>query len=54
MAMGLDAKKIEGAIRFSFSADNTEIEIEATLNALKEIIPKIKVKKRIASRNKKQ
>jgi cysteine desulfurase len=45
-AIGVDTKKIEGAIRFSFSAQNTEDEIFETLNVLKEIIPKIKIKKK--------
>lgn len=45
-ALGLDPKKIEGAIRFSFSANNTEDDIYETLKALKEIVPKIKMKKR--------
>lgn len=43
-AMGLDPKTIESAIRFSFSADNTEREIDEVLSALKEIVPKIKIK----------
>jgi cysteine desulfurase len=45
-ALGLDPRKIEGAIRFSFSANNTEDDISETLKALKEIVPKIKMKKR--------
>jgi cysteine desulfurase len=45
-AIGLDAKIIEGALRFSFSEFNNEAEIQETLNALKEIIPIIKMKRK--------
>lgn len=44
VALGIAAKKIEGAIRFSFSSNTTIDEILITLKALKEIIPKIRIK----------
>ncbi len=44
-AIGLDGKYIDGAIRFSFSAWNTENDIEKTVEALKEIVPKIQIKR---------
>lgn len=44
-AVGLDGKYIDGAIRFSFSAWNTENDIEKTVEALKEIVPKIQIKR---------
>ncbi|TYQ15514.1 UNVERIFIED_CONTAM: cysteine desulfurase [Acetivibrio alkalicellulosi] len=43
-ALGLSPDIIEGAIRFSFSSNNTVEDIEETINALKDIIPKIKIK----------
>lgn len=42
-AIGLKAGDIEGAIRFSFSAFNTEKDVTDTIEAMKKIIPKIKV-----------
>jgi cysteine desulfurase len=45
-AMGLCKPEIEGAIRFSFSSLNNENDINETVEALKDIIPKIKVKNR--------
>ena len=47
MALGIEAKKIEGAIRFSFSSHTTVDEILFTLGALKEIVPKIRVKQQL-------
>ncbi|MCX7842500.1 MAG: cysteine desulfurase [Clostridia bacterium] len=44
-AMGLKASDIDGAVRFSFSSFNTEEEIEQTVEALKEIVLKIRVKR---------
>jgi len=43
-AMSLKACDIEGAIRFSFSSFNTEEDIIHTVDALKEILPKIKIR----------
>ncbi len=45
-AMGINPKYIDGAIRFSLSASNTQEEMEATIAALKEIIPVISIKQR--------
>ena len=39
--MGLSKDSIEGAIRFSFSIFNTIEDIDDTISALEEIIPKI-------------
>jgi len=44
-AMSLKACDIEGAIRFSFSSFNNEEDIIYTVDALKEILPKIKIKR---------
>lgn len=44
-AMGLEACYIGGAIRFSFSAQNNEEEIRATIEAVKEILPRIQRKR---------
>jgi len=44
-AIGLRPEKIDGAIRFSFSAFNTIDEMEYTIEALKEILPKIRIKR---------
>jgi len=44
-AIGLKPEKIDGAIRFSFSAFNTIDEMEYTIGALKEILPKIRIKR---------
>lgn len=43
-AMGIAPKKIEGTLRFSFSPFNTEEEMRVTVEAIKEILPKITVK----------
>ena len=45
-AMGISSGYIDGAIRFSFSAANTEEELKTTIEALKEIIPVISIKRR--------
>ncbi len=45
-AMGVPAGYIDGAIRFSFSSANTEEELKTTVEALKEIIPVISIKRR--------
>lgn len=45
-AMGVSPKYIDGAIRFSLSASNTVDEMDETINALKEIIPLISIKRR--------
>lgn len=45
-AMGVSPKYIDGAIRFSLSASNTIDEMDETINALKEIIPLISIKRR--------
>ncbi|MCX7709645.1 MAG: cysteine desulfurase [Clostridia bacterium] len=42
-AIGIKSCDIEGAIRFSFSAFNTEQEIIDTVETMKEIVPKISV-----------
>ncbi|QNU65279.1 cysteine desulfurase [Ruminiclostridium herbifermentans] len=46
-AMGLESKNIDSAIRFSFSASNSIIDIDETIAALKEIIPVISIKRKI-------
>ena len=43
--MGVSSRYIDGAIRFSLSASNTISDIEETINALKEIIPIISVRR---------
>ncbi|MDF2988556.1 MAG: cysteine desulfurase family protein [Eubacterium sp.] len=45
-AMGVSPKYIDGAIRFSLSAGNTMEELDETINALKEIIPVISIKRK--------
>lgn len=45
-AMGVSTKYIDGAIRFSLSAQNTQEELSTTINSLKEIIPVISIKHR--------
>lgn len=45
-AMGVPPKYIDGAIRFSLSAQNTEEELDKTFNSLMEIIPVISIKRR--------
>lgn len=45
-AMGIPDDFIDGAVRFSFSAFNTEPEIEMAVEALKEIIPVIEIRRR--------
>lgn len=44
-ALGLKPDMIEGAVRFSFSAFNTSEDIDETINALKEILPQINIKR---------
>lgn len=44
-ALGMEACDIEGALRFSFSSGNNEDEVDFTINALNEIVPKIQIKK---------
>jgi cysteine desulfurase len=44
-AMGVSSKYIDGAIRFSLSASNTIEDMDETINALKEIIPVISIKR---------
>lgn len=45
-AAGINAKLIEGAVRFSFSAFNTEEEIDYTIAAIKDIVPKIRINRK--------
>lgn len=45
-AMGLPPPRIDGAVRFSFSAFNTPEEVEITVNTLREIIPVIKTNRK--------
>ncbi len=45
-ALNLPTSIIDGAIRFSFSAFNTEEEIKLTIEALKEIVPAIDINRR--------
>ncbi len=45
-AMNLHKSCIQGAVRFSFSSMNTEEDILQTIDALKEIVPRIRVKRR--------
>jgi cysteine desulfurase len=42
-AMGVSPQKIDGAIRFSFSAENEKEDVITTIKALKEILPKIRI-----------
>ncbi|GAE88077.1 cysteine desulfurase family protein [Acetivibrio straminisolvens] len=44
-AMGIKPEIIEGAIRFSFSSFNTEEDIIKTVEAIKDILPKIRIKR---------
>ncbi len=44
-ALGLKPDKIDGAVRFSFSGFNTIEDIDETINALKDILPKINIKR---------
>jgi len=44
-ALGFEAGRIDGAIRFSFSNFNNEHEIDVTVDALKRILPRIQIKK---------
>lgn len=44
LSMGLEGHDIEGSVRFSFSPENSEKDIYNTIEALNQIIPKIKVK----------
>lgn len=44
-AMGLDKQYIEGAIRFSFTAENKEEEVKKTIEALNDILPRIRIKR---------
>lgn len=41
-AMGLDEKRVKGAVRFTFGKYNTEQEADITVNALKEVVRKIR------------
>ncbi len=45
-AMGVSTKYIDGAIRLSLSAQNTQEELSTTISSLKEIIPVISIKHR--------
>jgi cysteine desulfurase len=44
-AMGVRSKYIDGAIRFSLSSSNSISDMDETINALKEIIPVISIKR---------
>jgi len=44
-AMKVSQQLIDGAVRFSFSAFNTLDEVETAVEAIKEIIPKIEIKR---------
>lgn len=44
-AMGIKPELIEGAIRFSFSSFNTNEDIIETVEAIKDILPKIRIKR---------
>lgn len=44
-ALGLRPERIDGAVRFSFSAFNSIKDMEYTINVLKEILPKINIKR---------
>lgn len=41
-AMGLDGERVKGAVRFTFGKYNTEEEVETVVNALKEVVEKIR------------
>ncbi|SEQ54975.1 cysteine desulfurase [Lachnospiraceae bacterium NE2001] len=38
-AIGLDKKRLESTLRFSFGEDNTEEEVDYTINTIKELLP---------------
>ena len=38
-AIGLDKKKLESTLRFSFGEQNTFDEVDYTLNVIKELLP---------------
>ena len=38
-AIGLDKKKLESTVRFSFSEDNTEEQVDYAINTIKELLP---------------
>jgi cysteine desulfurase len=44
-AMGVKPELIEGAIRFSFSSFNTKEDIVETVEAIKDILPKIRIRR---------
>ncbi len=44
-ALGLKPDKIDGAVRFSFSAFNTIEDVDETINALKVILPQINIRR---------
>jgi len=44
-ALGMMPERIDGAIRFSFSVFNSIEEIDVVINTLKEILPKINIKR---------
>jgi len=44
-AMGIKSDSLEGALRFSLCGQNSERDIIETVDALKEIIPRIRIKK---------
>ena len=41
-AMGLEKEALESAVRFSFCADNTQEEVELCLDALRELVPRLR------------
>ena len=41
-AMGLDEKRVKSAVRFTFGKYNTEEEVQATVDVLKEVVEKIR------------
>lgn len=43
-AIGMNSKEIEGAIRLSFSSFNTLDEVDYTVEAIKDILPRIRIK----------
>lgn len=45
-AMGLPPEAVDGAVRFSFSGFSECVDIENTVSALEDIIPRIQIKKR--------
>jgi cysteine desulfurase len=44
-AMGVSPAYIDGAIRFSLSSENSIDDMDKTINALKEIVPIISIKR---------